>query len=301
MFSYNLDHLRALEAESINILREVASLFERPVLLFSGGKDSIVTSHLARKAFYPAKIPFPFLHIDTEHNFPETIDFRDRWVKAINATLLVRSVQESIDMGRVTEEKGLNASRNLLQTTTLLDAIKEFRFDAAIGGARRDEEKARAKERFFSHRDEFGQWDPKNQRPELWNLFNARKSPGQHFRVFPLSNWTELDIWKYILEENIEIPSIYYSHKRRIVERDGQLLAAADFISLSANEKVEEKVVRFRTIGDMTCTGAIESTAASIEEIIKEIIGATTTERGTRHDDLRSESAMEDRKRQGYF
>ncbi len=301
MFSYNLDHLRALEAESINILREVASLFERPVLLFSGGKDSIVTSHLARKAFYPSKIPFPFLHIDTEHNFPETIEFRDRWVKNMSTNLLIRSVQSSIDMGRVTEEQGINASRNLLQTTTLLDAIKEFRFDAAIGGARRDEEKARAKERFFSHRDEFGQWDPKNQRPELWNLFNARKSPGQHFRVFPLSNWTELDIWKYILEENIEIPSIYYSHKRKVVERDGQLLAAADFIPLSANEVAEERVVRFRTIGDMTCTGAIESTAASIEEIIKEIIGATTTERGTRHDDLRSESAMEDRKRQGYF
>ncbi|TAH43433.1 MAG: sulfate adenylyltransferase subunit CysD [Bacteroidetes bacterium] len=301
MFSYNLDHLKALESESIYILREVASLCERPVLLFSGGKDSIVASHLAKKAFFPAKIPFPFLHIDTGHNFPETIEFRDRWVKSMGVNLLIRSVQTSIDTGRVTEEKGLFASRNLLQTTTLLDAIKEFRFDAAIGGARRDEEKARAKERFFSHRDEFGQWDPKNQRPELWNLFNARKGPGQHFRIFPLSNWTELDIWKYIHQEKIEIPAIYYSHSRKVIERNGQFLALADFIPLAPNEIVEEKIVRFRTIGDMTCTGAIESPAASIEEIIAEIIAATTTERGTRHDDLRSESAMEDRKRQGYF
>ncbi len=301
MFSYNLDHLKALESESIYILREVAALCERPVLLFSGGKDSIVVSHLARKAFFPAKIPFPFLHIDTEHNFPETIEFRNRWIKSMDVNLLVRSVQDSIDAGRVTEEKGLYASRNLLQTTTLLDAIKEFRFDAAIGGARRDEEKARAKERFFSHRDEFGQWDPKNQRPELWNLFNARKGPGQHFRIFPLSNWTELDIWKYIFQEKIEIPSIYYSHSRKVVERNGQFLALADFISLAPNEIAQEKIVRFRTIGDMTCTGAIESTASSIEEIIAEILAATTTERGTRHDDQRSESAMEDRKRQGYF
>ncbi|HNQ60823.1 MAG TPA: sulfate adenylyltransferase subunit CysD [Bacteroidia bacterium] len=301
MFSYNLDHLKSLEAESIYILRELVSLCENPVLLFSGGKDSIVSSHLARKAFYPASIPFPFLHIDTEHNFPETISFRDQWVKKLGAKLIVRSVQQSIDEGRVTEEKGIHASRNTLQTTTLLDAIKEFRFDAAIGGARRDEEKARAKERFFSHRDEFGQWDPKNQRPELWNLFNARKSPGEHFRVFPLSNWTELDIWKYILHEKIEIPSLYYSHKRKVVQRNGQYLAMAEFIQLSSDEKPEEKIVRFRTIGDMTCTGAVESVAGTIDEIIKEIIESPITERGTRHDDLRSDSAMEDRKKKGYF
>ena len=301
MFSYNLDHLNALESESIYILREVAALCERPVLLFSGGKDSIVSAHLAKKAFYPANIPFPFLHIDTEHNFPETIVFRDHWVKNNGVNLIVRSVQESIDQGRVTEEKGMHASRNTLQTTTLLDAIKEFRFDAAIGGARRDEEKARAKERFFSHRDEFGQWDPKNQRPELWNLFNARKGPGEHFRIFPLSNWTELDIWKYILKEKIEIPSLYYSHKRQVIQRNGQYMAIADFVTLAADEQAQEKTVRFRTIGDMTCTGAVESTASNINEIIKEIIEATTTERGTRHDDLRSESAMEDRKRKGYF
>ena len=301
MFSYNLNHLRALEAESIYILREVASICERPVLLFSSGKDSIVTAHLTKKAFYPASIPFPLLHIDTEHNFPETIEFRDRWAKQYAVNLLIRSVQSTIDAGRVTEEKGLNASRNTLQTTTLLDAIQEFRFDAAIGGARRDEEKARAKERFFSHRDEFGQWDPKNQRPELWNLFNARKAPGEHFRIFPLSNWTELDVWKYIQEEKIEIPTLYYSHKRKVIQRNGQLLATADFMPISSDEVSEERVVRFRTIGDMTCTGAVESTAATIEEIIREITGSKTTERGTRHDDLRSETAMEDRKRQGYF
>ncbi len=301
MFSYNLDHLSALESESIYILREVAALFERPVLLFSGGKDSIVASHLAKKAFYPAAIPFPLLHIDTEHNFPETILFRDHWVKELGATLLVRSVQTSIDQGRVTEEKGLHASRNILQTTTLLDAIKELRFDAAIGGARRDEEKARAKERFFSHRDEFGQWDPKNQRPELWNLFNARKKAGEHFRIFPLSNWTELDVWRYILHENIEIPSLYLSHKRKVLQRNGQLLAFADFMQLGPDEKAVEKIVRFRTIGDMTCTGAVESSASTIEEIIGEILISSTTERGTRHDDKRSEAAMEDRKRTGYF
>ena len=301
MFSYNLDHLRSLEAESIYILREVAALCERPVLLFSGGKDSIVAAHLARKAFFPAVIPFPLLHIDTEHNFPETIAFRDAWIKKNGGNLIVRSVQNTIDEGRVTEEKGIHASRNTLQTTTLLDAIKEFKFDAAIGGARRDEEKARAKERFFSHRDEFGQWDPKNQRPELWNLFNARKRPGEHFRIFPLSNWTELDIWKYILQENIEIPSLYYSHKRNVILRNGQFLATAEFIQLSPDEKAEERIVRFRTIGDMTCTGAVESSASTIDDIIKEISSSTTTERGTRHDDLRSETAMEDRKRMGYF
>ncbi len=301
MFNYNLDHLHTLEAESIYVLREVASGCERPVLLFSGGKDSIVAAHLAKKAFFPATIPFPFLHIDTEHNFPETIEFRDQWTKKNGVTMLVRSVQSSIDGGRVTEEKGVHASRNALQTITLLDAIKEFRFDAAIGGARRDEEKARAKERFFSHRNEFGQWDPKNQRPELWNLFNAKKSPGEHFRIFPLSNWTELDIWRYILQEKIDIPTIYYSHKRKVFLRNGQFLAIADFIPLSSNEKAEERNVRFRTIGDMTCTGAVESTASTIDEIILEIIGSTTTERGARHDDLRSDTAMEDRKRQGYF
>lgn len=301
MFSYNLDHLSTLEAESIYVLREVAASFERPALLFSGGKDSIVISHLAKKAFFPASIPFPLLHIDTEHNFPETIDFRDRWVKELGVNLIVRSVQATIDEGKVSEETGLHASRNVLQTTTLLDAIKEFHFDAAIGGARRDEEKARAKERFFSHRDEFGQWDPRNQRPELWNLYNARKNPGEHFRIFPLSNWTELDIWNYILREKIEIPSIYFAHKRKVIERQDNLLAYAEFITLAPGEIPFEKQVRFRTVGDMTCTGAIESSASTVEEIIEEITGLSTTERGTRHDDRRSESAMEDRKRKGYF
>lgn len=301
MFSYNLDHLSTLEAESIYVLREVAAAFERPALLFSGGKDSIVISHLARKAFFPAPIPFPLVHIDTEHNFPETIEFRDRWIKELGANLIVRSVQATIDEGKVSEETGLHASRNVLQTTTLLDAIKEFHFDAAIGGARRDEEKARAKERFFSHRDEFGQWDPRNQRPELWNLYNARKNPGEHFRIFPLSNWTELDIWNYILREKIKIPSIYFAHKRKVIERQDNLLAYAEFITLAPGEIPFEKQVRFRTVGDMTCTGAIESSASTVEEIIEEITGLSTTERGTRHDDRRSESAMEDRKRKGYF
>jgi sulfate adenylyltransferase subunit 2 len=301
MNSYLRSHLNQLESEGIYVMREVAAQFERPVLLFSGGKDSIVMVHLARKAFYPAKIPFPLLHIDTGHNFPETLAFRDELVKKIGAQLIVRSVQDSIDQGRVVEESGPHASRNGLQTVTLLDAIAEFKFEAALGGARRDEEKARAKERFFSHRDAFGQWDPKNQRPELWNLYNGRKQPNEHFRVFPLSNWTEMDIWQYIHLENISIPSLYFSHSRQILNRDGVLLAASDVINRLPNEKTETRVVRFRTIGDMTCTGAVESPAASIDDIIQEVAAARETERGTRADDKRSEAAMEDRKKQGYF
>jgi sulfate adenylyltransferase subunit 2 len=301
MNSYLRSHLNQLESEGIYVMREVAAQFERPVLLFSGGKDSIVMVHLARKAFYPAKIPFPLLHIDTGHNFPETLVFRDELVKKIGAQLIVRSVQDSIDQGRVVEESGPYASRNGLQTVTLLDAIAEFKFEAALGGARRDEEKARAKERFFSHRDAFGQWDPKNQRPELWNLYNGRKQPNEHFRVFPLSNWTEMDIWQYIHLENISIPSLYFSHSRQILNRDGVLLAASDVIKRLPNEKTETRVVRFRTIGDMTCTGAVESPAANIDDIIQEVAAARETERGTRADDKRSEAAMEDRKKQGYF
>ena len=301
MRSYSLTHLRELESESIYVLREVASQFDNPVMLFSGGKDSIVMFHLARKAFWPAKVPFPLLHIDTGHNFPETIEFRDALVQKTGANLLVGSVQTSIDEGKVTEEKGVNASRNALQTNTLLEAIEHGKFDAAMGGARRDEEKARAKERFFSHRDEFGQWDPKNQRPELWNLFNGLKSYGEHFRIFPISNWTEMDIWQYILQENIEIPSIYMSHQRRVLERDGSLLADTGVIELKPGEKSEMRTVRFRTIGDMTCTGAVESEADTIEKIIEEVSATRVTERGGRSDDKRSEAAMEDRKKQGYF
>ncbi len=301
MFSYNLDHIRELESESIFVLREVAAKFEKPVLLFSGGKDSIVISHLAMKAFYPANIPFPLLHIDTGHNFPETIQFRDKWVKELGVKLIIRTVQNSIDTGRVAEEKGKNASRNILQTTTLLDAIKEFQFDAAIGGARRDEEKSRAKERFFSYRDEFGQWDPRNQRPELWNLFNGRKNYGEHFRIFPLSNWTELDIWKYIHREKLSIPDLYFSHNRKVFKRNGVIYALADFMKLSDGEIAEEMAVRFRTVGDMTCTGAVISKASTIEDIIIEIYTSTVTERGTRIDDKRTDTAMEDRKREGYF
>lgn len=301
MFSYNLNHLKALEAESIFILREVASQFERPALLFSGGKDSIVISYLAKKAFHPAKIPFVLLHIDTEHNFPETIAFRDHWVEKLGVKLIVRSVQDTIDKGRVTEETGPYASRNTLQTVTLLDAIEEFKIDAAIGGARRDEEKARAKERFFSHRDEFGQWEPKNQRPELWNLFNGRKKMGEHFRVFPLSNWTELDVWNYIQANKIEMPSLYFSHSRKVFNRKGVVYAHAEFMTLLPEETVSTMEVRFRTIGDMTCTGATISSAASVTEIIEEIKKSRITERGTRMDDQRSESAMEDRKKTGYF
>ncbi|GIV78428.1 sulfate adenylyltransferase subunit CysD [Litorilinea aerophila] len=301
MPSYTRSHLKQLESEAIYVMREVAAQFERPVLLFSGGKDSIVMAHLAYKAFYPGKIPFPLLHIDTGHNFPETLEFRDRLVEKLGVQLIVRYVQDSIDQGRVVEETGPNASRNALQTVTLLDALAEFKFEAALGGARRDEEKARAKERFFSHRDMFGQWDPKNQRPELWNLYNGRKHPNEHFRVFPLSNWTEMDIWQYIAREGIEIPVLYFAHRRDVINRDGVLLAVSDYITLLDGEKVENKMVRFRTIGDMTCTGAVESTASTIEEIIQEVASARVTERGARADDKRSEAAMEDRKRQGYF
>ncbi len=301
MRAYNLTHLRELESESMFVLREVAAQFERPVLLFSGGKDSIVVSHLARKAFWPSPIPFKLMHVDTGHNFQEAIEYRDWWAKEINATLVIASVQESIDKGRVVEEKGYNASRNVLQTTTLLDAIEQNKFDCAIGGARRDEEKARAKERFFSHRDEFGQWDPKNQRPELWNIFNGRKHIGEHFRVFPISNWTEMDVWQYILLEKIPLPTLYFTHKRKVFNRDGVIYSVSDFMKLKPEEKVEERIVRFRTVGDMTCTGAVLSKASSVEDIIAEVAAARTTERGSRQDDKRSEAAMEDRKKQGYF
>jgi sulfate adenylyltransferase subunit 2 len=299
--TYKLSHLRELEAEAIFVLREVAAQFERPGLLFSGGKDSIVVTHLARKAFYPMRIPYPLVHVDTGHNFPETLVYRDQLVEKIGARLIVGHVQDSIDRGTAVEEKGYNASRNALQTITLLETIERHKFDALIGGARRDEEKARAKERFFSHRDEFGQWDPKNQRPELWNVFNGKKHLGEHFRVFPISNWTELDVWQYIQEENIELPSLYFAHEREVFERDGQLLATTDFIKLKPTETPFRKVVRFRTIGDATCTGAVDSDASSLDDIIREVSTTRTTERGTRADDKRSETAMEDRKKAGYF
>lgn len=299
---YRKSHLQQLESEAIFIMREVAAQFERPVILFSGGKDSIVLVHLATKAFAPARFPFPLLHIDTGHNFAETIEFRDRLAADKGAELIVRYVQDSIDSGRVVEETGPNASRNALQTVTLLDAIGELKIDAAIGGARRDEEKARAKERFFSHRDRFGQWDPKNQRPELWNLFNGRKNQGEHFRVFPLSNWTEMDVWQYILHEGIELPSLYFAHERNVVDRGGVLLAETPYVPLQESEHYERRLVRFRTIGDATCTGAVESDATTLEAIIREIATTRITERGaTRADDQRSEAAMEDRKRAGYF
>ncbi|MCX6304608.1 MAG: sulfate adenylyltransferase subunit CysD [Bacteroidetes bacterium] len=301
MGNYHLTHLKELESEAIYVLREVAAQFERPVLLFSGGKDSIVLVHLSRKAFYPARIPFPLLHIDTGHNFPETIEFRDRMARSVDARLLVGSVQESIDTGRAVEEKGINASRNVLQTVTLLDAIEVNKFDAAIGGARRDEEKARAKERFFSHRDEFGQWDPKNQRPELWYMFNGKKRMGEHFRVFPISNWTEMDVWQYILAENIDLPSIYFTHERDVFHRDGVWLAAAPFMEMKPSEKVEYRRVRCRTVGDISCTGLTLSSADTVEDIIQEIAATRVTERGGRYDDKRSEAAMEDRKKEGYF
>lgn len=294
-------HLKVLEDEAIFVMREVAAQFERPVLLFSGGKDSIVMVHLARKAFFPARFPFPLMHIDTGHNFPETIVFRDELVKETGARLIVGSVQESIDLGRVKDETGPEASRNVLQTVTLLDAIKAHNIDAALGGGRRDEEKARAKERFFSHRDIFGQWDPKNQRPELWNIFNGRKNQGEHFRVFPLSNWTEMDVWQYIAAENIPIPNLYFTHKRLVFNRNGMILADTEFINRMPGEELFEADVRFRTIGDATCTGAIFSKASTMEEIIAEVAAARVTERGSRNDDKRSETAMEDRKRQGYF
>jgi sulfate adenylyltransferase subunit 2 len=300
-FSVLDNHLKLLEDEAIYVMREVAGQFSRPYLLFSGGKDSIVMSRLAYKAFYPAPIPFPFLHIDTGHNFPETLSFRDRLVERLGATLVVRYVQDSIDRGRVVEETGPYASRNALQTVTLLDAVAELKVDAALGGARRDEEKARAKERFFSHRDEFGQWDPKNQRPELWNLYNGRKKPNEHFRVFPISNWTELDVWQYLQAERIELPSLYFAHERDVIARDGMLLAASHVVHPVAGETVERKTVRFRTIGDMTCTGAVESTAANVQDIVDEVASARVTERGARADDRRSDAAMEDRKKQGYF
>ncbi|MCF8262642.1 MAG: sulfate adenylyltransferase subunit CysD [Melioribacteraceae bacterium] len=301
MDKYYITHLRELESEAVYILREVAAQFENPALLFSGGKDSIVLGWLSRKAFFPSKIPYPLMHVDTGHNFDETIEYRDEFVKTINARLIVASVQESIDKGRVAEEHGKHASRNALQTTTLLDALEEHKFDCAIGGARRDEEKARAKERFFSHRDEFGQWDPKNQRPELWNIFNGKKNMGEHFRVFPLSNWTEMDVWQYIAIENIPIPSIYFSHKRKVIERDGLLLAFSPYLNLDEDEQIEERIVRCRTVGDMTCTGVWESKAESIEDIIQEVAATRVTERGGRVDDKRSETAMEDRKVKGYF
>ena len=301
MNSYTLSHLKQLESEAIFMMREVAAQFERPALLFSGGKDSIVMVRLAQKAFFPAKIPFPLVHVDTGHNFVETIEFRDKMVREIGATLIVRYVQDSIDQGRAVEEKGPNPSRNGLQTITLLDTIEEFKFDACFGGARRDEEKARAKERFFSHRDEFGQWDPKNQRPELWNLYNGKKQQGENFRIFPLSNWTEMDVWQYIYSEKLDIPSIYFTHKRDIINRGGTLLFNSPFVTLMKGESVENMRVRFRTVGDMTCTGAVESDAATLEEVIQEVATARQTERGTRADDKRSEAAMEDRKKQGYF
>lgn len=301
MSSYNLTHIKELEAESIYVLREVFSQFENPAILFSGGKDSIVVTHLARKAFHPGKIPFPLVHIDTGHNFPETIAFRDDLVEELGVKLIVGSVQKSIDDGAAAEEKGRNANRNAIQTVTLLDCIEENQFDACLGGARRDEEKARAKERFFSHRDEFGQWDPKNQRPELWNLFNAKHHQGEHFRVFPISNWTEMDIWQYILAENIEIPSLYFAHDREVIWRNDTWLPVSDFIQIQENEEVVTKHLRFRTLGDITITGGIESDADTLEKIVEEVAAARHTERGNRADDKRSETSMEDRKREGYF
>ena len=301
MHNYSLSHLDHLESEAIFIMRETAAQFDNPVLLFSGGKDSIVMAHLAYKAFAPAKIPFALMHIDTGHNFPETMVYRDQFIEKIGARLVVASVQESIDKGRVTEEKGVNASRNALQTVTLLDAIEEHQFDAALGGGRRDEEKARAKERFFSHRDDFGQWDPKNQRPELWNIFNGRKHHGEHFRVFPLSNWTEMDVWQYILKENIAIPELYFAKERNVIWRNGSWLPVSEFITLRENEVPQMKMVRFRTLGDITITGGQESHADTLEKIVQEVASSRQTERGNREDDKRSESAMEDRKRQGYF
>jgi len=301
MHSYTVSHLKQLESEAMFVLRETAAQFEHPALLFSGGKDSIVMAHLARKAFFPSKLPFPLVHIDTGHNFAETMTYRDEYVADLGARLIVGSVQKSIDDGRVQEEKGPNASRNRLQTTTLLDTIEEYKFDAALGGGRRDEEKARAKERFFSHRDDFGQWDPKNQRPELWNIFNGRKHHGEHFRVFPLSNWTEMDVWQYIKLENIPLPSLYFAHTRDVIARGGTWLAVTDFITVAPDETVKNKLIRFRTIGDATCTGAVESGADTVDSIIEEVAAARQTERGTRADDKRSETAMEDRKKEGYF
>ncbi len=294
-------HLRELEAEAMFVIREVVAQFQRPAMLFSGGKDSIVMFYLAQKAFFPAQVPFPLLHIDTGHNFQETLEFRDNLAKKTGVEILIRYVQDSINQGKAVEETGYYASRNVLQTVTLLDAISELKIDAAMGGGRRDEEKARAKERFFSHRDEFGQWEPKNQRPELWNLFNGRKKIGEHFRIFPLSNWTEFDIWQYIEMEKIEIPSLYFTHKREVFNREGTILAFAPFMKLKPNEKTEIMDIRCRTIGDITCTGLTFSTAATVSDIIREVAATRVTERGSRYDDKRSETAMEDRKREGYF
>ena len=302
MSTYQLTHLKALEAESIHIFREVAAEFEHPCLLFSGGKDSIVMLRLAEKAFWPAPVPFPVMHVDTGHNFAEVLDYRDRRVAEAGARLVVASVQEAIDNGMVQEEKGPKAMRNRLQTAVLLDGIEKNGFDAVFGGARRDEEKARAKERVYSFRDDFGQWDPKNQRPELWSLYNGRHHKGEHIRVFPLSNWTELDIWQYIGDESIEIPSIYYAHRRQVFERDGMLLAVGPYVTLMDGEEPFEETVRYRTVGDASCTGAVRSAAATVEEVIAEVADTRVTERGaTRADDRFTEAAMEDRKREGYF
>lgn len=299
--NYSLNHLKQLESEAIYIFREVAAQFEKPVILFSGGKDSITMVHLAQKAFWPAKIPFPLLHIDTGHNFPEALEFRDNLVKRYKVTLDVGLVQDSIDRGTAQEERGINPSRNTLQSITLLEKLEEGQYDAAFGGGRRDEEKARAKERFFSHRDDFGQWDPKNQRPELWNLYNGKKAPGESFRIFPISNWTEMDVWQYIKQEDIELPSIYFAHKRKVVNRNGVLIAESAYNTLMDGEAYEERLIRYRTLGCMTITGAIDSNADNLDKIIEEVAAARQTERGNRADDKRSEAAMEDRKKQGYF
>ena len=300
--THSLSHLAALEAESIFVMREVAAELQRPVILFSGGKDSIILLRLAEKAFRPARFPCPIMHIDTGHNFPEVLEFRDRRVAELEERLIVASVQESIDAGRVQEEPGHDPSRNRLQTTTLLDAIEEHRFDAVFGGARRDEEKARAKERVFSLRDEFGQWDPRNQRPELWSLYNGRVRPGQHMRVFPISNWTEMDVWQYIEREDLEVPSIYFAHEREVFKRDGMWLSTGPYLNPRASEPVTSLRVRYRTVGDMSCTGAVESHAATVADVIREVAAARITERGaTRADDSFSETAMEDRKKEGYF
>jgi sulfate adenylyltransferase subunit 2 len=300
--TYELSHLRSLEAEAVHIFREVAASFERPVLLFSGGKDSMVMLHVAAKAFWPAPLPFPVMHVDTGHNLDEVIDFRDRTIEHMGARLIVASVQDDIDAGRVVEETGPRASRNRLQTVTLLRAIHDGGFNAVFGGARRDEEKARAKERVFSFRDEFGQWDPKNQRPELWNLYNGLHKKGEHIRVFPLSNWTELDIWQYVLDEEIELPPLYYAHRRPVFERDGMLLAVSRFVTVLPGEEVFEATVRFRTVGDATCTGCVESAAATPADVVAEVTASRLTERGaTRADDRISEAGMEDRKKEGYF
>ncbi|WP_460220433.1 sulfate adenylyltransferase subunit CysD [Psychroserpens sp. MEBiC05023] len=301
MSKYYLNYLDELESEAIYVLREVWAQFDNPVILFSGGKDSILVTHLAKKAFYPAKIPFPLMHVDTGHNFPETIKFRDDIIKDLGVELIIGSVQESINEGRVAEERGKNATRNALQITTLLDAIESNKIDCAIGGGRRDEEKARAKERFFSHRDDFGQWDPKNQRPELWNIFNGKHFEGEHFRAFPISNWTEMDVWNYIKRENIAIPSLYFAHEREVVWRQDSWIPNSEFLILEDHEEIKTKKIRFRTLGDITITGGIESDADTLEKIAAEVSGMRQTERGNRSDDKRSESAMEDRKRQGYF